>query len=272
MAIKTAIQSSALTSDAALKCFAGRISADRFRGDVAMESAAIALFDKRLAPDEKIKISFQSFYSGDMIENVSSYLNDFRNSPSGTLMICSISTQKDDAGKQIAKIMDKVDISGLYPMQDIMKVLKSQDINALFLTDTQPDAKNPLSPFDNTKSFVIMENMTMTRWHMLCSLLKRLLGKWFAEKPMTPDEMAGFAKSLQAETPDAFLDAVQKYADSLDLRGMFIRDALKDFESRFEKERIKALEKECKTLDIKIADYDRMMLDAITKKDELLAT
>lgn len=272
MAIKTAIQSSALTSDAALKCFAGRISADRFRGDVAMESAAMALFDKRLAPDEKIKISFQSFYSGDMIENVSSYMNDFRHSPSGTLMICSISTQKDDAGKQIAKIMDKVDISGLYPMQDIMKVLKSQDINALFLTDTQPDAKNPLSPFDNTKSFVVMENMTMTRWHMLCSLLKRLLGKWFAEKPMTPDEMAGFAKSLQAETPDAFLDAVQKYADSLDLRGMFIRDALKDFESRFEKERIKALEKECKTLDIKIADYDRMMLDAITKKDELLAT
>ena len=272
MAIKTAITSSALTSEAAQKCFAGRITADRFRGDVAMESAAMALFDKRLADGEKIKIKFQSFYGGNMLDDVKRYMEDFRSSKPGTLMICSVSAQKDEAGKRIEQIMGTMDISGFYPMQDIMKVLKTQDINALFLTDTQPDAKAPLSPFDNTKTFVVVENMTMTRWHMLCSLLKRLLGKWFSEKPMTTEEMAGFAKSLQADTPNAFLDAVQKYADSLDLRGMFIRDALKDFESRFEKERIKALEKECKNLDSQIEDYDRMMLDAITRKDEILAT
>lgn len=272
MAIKTAIQSSALTSEAAQKCFAGRITADRFRGDVAMESAAMALFDKRLADGEKIKIKFQSFYGNDMVSNVRNYMDEFRTSPAGTLMICSVSVQKDEAGKKIAEISGNLDMSGYYPMQDIMKVLKSQDINALFLTDTQPDAKTVLSPFDNTKTFVVVENMTMTRWHMLCSLLKRLLGKWFAEKPMTAEEMAGFAKSLQAETPDAFLDAVQKYADSLDLRGMFIREALGDFESRFEKERIKALEKECQDLEHEANRLDQEILSVLTRKDELLAT
>lgn len=272
MAIKTAIQSSALTSEAAQKCFAGRITADRFRGDVAMESAAMALFDKRLADGEKIKIKFQSFYGGNMVEDVKNYMADFRNRKPGTLMICSVSTQKDEAGKKIDEILKTLDMSGYYPMRDIMQVLSTQGINALFLTDTQPNAKTPMSPFDNTKTFVVMENMTMTRWHMLCSLLKRLLGKWFYEKPMTPEEMNGFAKSLQAETPDAFLEAVQQYADSLDLRGMFIREALGDFESRFEKERIKALEKECQDLEHEANRLDQEILNVLTRKDELLAT
>lgn len=272
MAIKTAIQSTALTSESAQQCFKGRITADRFRGDVAMESAAMALFDKRLADGEKIKIKFQSFYGGNMVEDVKNYMADFRNRKPGTLMICSVSTQKDEAGKKIDEILKTLDMSGYYPMRDIMQVLSTQGINALFLTDTQPNAKTPMSPFDNTKTFVVMENMTMTRWHMLCSLLKRLLGKWFYEKPMTPEEMNGFAKSLQAETPDAFLEAVQHYADSLDLRGMFIREALGDFESRFEKERIKALEKECQDLEHEANRLDQEILSVLTRKDELLAT
>ena len=272
MALKTAIQSTALTSEAAQKCFQGRITADRFRNDVAMESVAMALFDKRLEEGESIRIKFQSFYGNDMVNNVRNYMDEFRNSPAGTLMICSVSAQKDEAGKKIDEITANLDASGYYPMQDIMKVLKSQEVNALFLTDTQPDAKTALSPFDNTKTFVVVENMTMTRWHILCSLLKRLLGKWFSKTPMTTEEMTGFAKSLQAETPDAFLAAIQKYADSLDLRGMFIRDALKDFESRFEKERITALERECKRIDDTVQELDRQMLESLTKKDEILAT
>ena len=156
MAIKTAIQSSALTSEAAQKCFAGRITADRFRGDVAMESAAMALFDKRLADGENIRIKFQSFYGNDMVGNVRAYMDEFRDSPAGTLMICSVSAQKDEAGKKIDEILKTLDMSGYYPMRDIMHVLSTQGINALFLTDTQPDAKTPMSPFDNTKTFVVM--------------------------------------------------------------------------------------------------------------------
>lgn len=272
MSIKNAITSTALTTPMANKCFGDRISADRFRDDVAMESMAKALFDKRLGDGEKIQIRFQSFYGDTAVNCVKDYLSEFKKAGSGSLFICAIPTRKEENGKIIDRLIKEMNISGLYKMADIMAVLKHQGMDSIFLTNTKPDAKTKFSPFDNDKSFVVMENITMARWHMLCSLLKRLLGKWFAEMPMTEDEMNGLAKGLQADTPDVFLSAIQKYADQLDLRGMFIREELKDFESKFEKERIVALEQEAKTLDNQMDDCEKTLLELATKKDEILAT
>lgn len=272
MPIKTAIQSTALTSDAAVRCFGRRINADRFRGDVAMESMARALFDKRLHEGESIHISLHTFYGDSATNDIKNLMDSFKNAVAGTLMICSVSVRQDDAGKFIDKIEKELNTDGLYQMKDMTAGLKAQKTNALFYTDTQPDAKQPRSPFDNTKTFIIMENLTMVRWHMLCSLLKRFLGKWFSEVPMTEDELRNYANGLQQDTPDVFLDAMQAYADSLDLRGMFIREALSDFETRFEKERIQALEHEAKQIEKDMDSYEKEILKLMTRKDDVLAT
>lgn len=272
MPIKSPIKSTALTTDMAVKCFGHRITADRFREDVAMESMARALFDKRLKDGESVNIHLRTLYGDSTIENIKEYLDGFKNAPAGTLEICSVVVRQDNSGTIVDRIEKELDFSGLYPMKDLIAGLRSQKTNALFYTDTQPNDKTPRSPFDNTKTFIVIENLTMIRWHMLCSLLKRFLGKWFSETPMTEAELRDMANGLQQDSPDTFLKAMQTYADSLDLRGMFIREALVDFDTRFEKERVKALEKEAQHIEKELDSYEQEMLRLMSRKDDLLAT
>ena len=189
--LRDIVSETALTTPIARKYFEGRISAQSYRGDVVMETVCDALFDKRLQEGESIRVKQHSaYYSGGAL-NLNDWMEEFRAAPEGSLYICSINTSKNESGKWKADAEKRLEEMGYFQMKDIELAMNQAKIVSAFWTNTQPDAKTRMSPFDNTKTIVLMENINMTRWHMLCLLIVRLLGKWFST-PLTPEEKLGF--------------------------------------------------------------------------------
>lgn len=265
--LKDIVSGTALTTPIARKYFEGRISTPTFRGDTVMETVCNALFDKRLQEGESIRVKQEHhYYSGGAI-HLQEFLEAFNQAPEGSLYICSINVSKDHSGEWKAEMEKALSDMGLYPMKDIDMSMNKAKIVSAFWTNTQPDAQTRLSPFDNTKTIVLMENINMMRWHMLCMLIVRLLGKWFAT-PMTPEEKAGFQASLREEKPDALLAAAQAYAATLDFRGQYIRSSLGGIETRFAKERVAVLEKEVARIDNEMDRKSREIGVLLAQREE----
>lgn len=265
--LRDIVSETALTTPIARKYFEGRISAQSYRGDVVMETVCDALFDKRLQEGESIRVKQHSaYYSGGAL-NLNDWMEEFRAAPEGSLYICSINTSKNESGKWKADTEKRLEEMGYFQMKDIELAMNQAKIVSAFWTNTQPDAKTRMSPFDNTKTIVLMENINMTRWHMLCLLIVRLLGKWFST-PLTPEEKLGFQASLREETADKLREAAQAYADTLDFRGQFIRSALGGIETRFAKEKTKQLESECQRIEDNIVRKSREIGQLIAQKEE----
>ena len=269
--LKNVVQSTALTTPMARKYFENRIKVQPYRGDTAMETVCYALFDKRLQEGESICVEQASqYYTGGTL-NLGEFFTRFKNAPDGSLYICSINVGKNESGKWKAEAEQMLAEAGYFQMKDIEAAMNNAKIVSAFWTNTQPDAKTRLSPFDNTKTIVLMENINMMRWHMLTLLIVRLLGKWFSV-PLTPEEKAGFQASLREQTHDKLLEAAQAYADTLDFRGRFIRDTLGGIETRFAKERAKQLEAECSRIERDIEKKSREIGNLITQKEEAEAS
>ena len=265
--LRDIVSETALTTPIARKYFEGRISAPAYRGDVAMETVCYALFDKRLQEGESIRVQQKSvYYSGGSL-NLSDWMDEFRNAPDGSLYICSINVSKNESGNWKAEAEKDLEDMGYFQMKDIEMAMSQANVVSAFWTNTRPDAKTRMSPFDNTKTIVLMENINMSRWHTLCMLLVRLLGKWFAN-PLTAEEKMGFQASLREETSAKLLEAAQAYADTLDFRGQYIRDTLGGIETRFAKERTAQLENECQRIERDIEAKSCEIGRLIAQKEE----
>ena len=265
--LRDIVSETALTTPIARKYFEGRISAQPYRGDVVMETVCYALFDKRLQEGESIRVVQKSVYYNGGALNLADWMDEFRNAPDGSLYICSINPGKTGSGEWKAEAEKTLADMGYFQMKDIEMAMKQAKIVSAFWTNTQPDAKTRMSPFDNTKTIVLMENINMSRWHTLCMLIARLLGKWFST-PLTPEEKAGFQASLREDTATQLLEAAQAYADTLDFRGQYIRSTLGGIETRFAKERAKQLEDECQRIERDIDERSRQIGQLLAKKEE----
>lgn len=264
-----AITSTPLTGGMADECFNGRIECAEFRGDVSVAAAARALFDKRLKNKEHIRIQLQPLYYN---ENFSAdpIVDAAHNLKSGDLKIVSISAREADLGKWVPVVREGLKDKGLYELEAIEKWMASTPTTALVYTDKPYDPKIPRSPVDNKKTLIVVENLIMPRWHLIGALLPRFLGYWFQEHPRTKEEL-DMLNGFMSDSPDSLLAAFEQYAKAYDFRGMAIRNQLKDFEVKFAKGKVKALENQCKSLDDQIKNYSRQMGDALRKKEDILA-
>lgn len=207
---KTAITASPLTGDLAEDCFGERIECANFRSDVSLAATARVLFDKRLADKEKIRITLTPLYYNDGFP-AAQIKDAAMNLKCGDLKIFSVSTKTADLGKWIPAAKDALKDSGLYELEAIEKWFAATPTTALVYTDKPYDPKIPRSPVDNSKTIVIVENMILSRWHLIGALLPRFLGKWFNEKPRTADETT-MLQGFMAESPDILNAAFEKYA------------------------------------------------------------
>ena len=265
---KTAITASPLSGGMADSCFS-RINASAFRGDVSVSSVARVLFDKRLGADEQVNINLTPLYYGSgfktaPIEDGVSKLK------SGDVMVFSISARSEDSGKWVQPVKEAISNRGLYELEGLEKWFESFKTTALIFTDQPYDPKIPRSPTGNTKSVVVIETLTMQKWHLIGSLLTRFLGKWFEEKPRTADETA-MLNALIGSSADDVSAFFEKYAKAYDFRGMAIRNKLADFEVKFAKERLAALEVKASSFDQKITDLSRKIGDLLKQKEDTLA-
>lgn len=266
---ETPITSLPLVGGLADDSFEGRIQAATFRQDVSMAAVARALFDKRLGPKETIKIDLTPMYYSSE-NNLRGVDEIARGLKSGMLHVVSVSARADDSGKWIDGVRESLKGSKLYELEALHHWFASTGTTAVVFTDKPYDPKIPRSPVDNTKTLVVLENMTIARWHLVTALLPRFLGKWFQAAPRTPEETK-MINGLASEAPDAFVTAIHTYAEKYDFRGVAIHNKLKDFEVKFAKTKVKALEEKCQVYDRQVKELSTRLGRILKEKEDTLA-
>lgn len=269
--IKSAIRQTALTSQRADEYFKGKIEAAKMNDDVSMAATCRLLFGPRLKDDESIHVTNESFVmrEGATFDFLKDRLDGIR---SGDLIIYNILCAGGAGANWRDLAKPFLDASGLHPMDDIIKFMDANKMKALVYTNKPHVASEPKSPFDNDATIILIEGINATRWHMIQLLLRRLMGRWFHEQPFTAEETAGVINGLQGDSEEPYLEAVRKYAETLDFRSGFIRQQLNGFEKRFEKERIAQLENKVERIDREMNEMLANLGRKQSEREDIVAT
>ena len=269
--IKSSIRQTALTSQQAEEYFQGKIEAARMNDDVSMAATCRVLFGPRLKDGETIKVTNDTFVvrEGSTFDFLDGCL---ANMTDGNLIVYNILCAQGQGTNWRENAKPFLDKAGLFAMDDIMKFMEANKMKALVYTNKPHDPKEPKSPFDNSATIILIEGLNATRWHMIQLLLRRLMGKWFYEQPLTAEETEGIINGLQGTDEAPYLELVRKYAETLDFRAGFIRKQLEGFEKRFEKERIKQLEDKAARIDREMDELLRKLGDKQGQREDIIAT
>lgn len=270
---KENISETALTTVTAEGIFNNRITADNFRGDATFAATARALFHQRILANERIRIGFTNTVLHGGCVDAQTITDTVSDMTDGDLKILSVSVRSDSGdgwAKKCKKTMHEC-LPDMYEMDDICSFMSRNGMNAVIFTNAPHDPAVPKSPTTNTKTIVVIESLSLTRWHFLQTIISRLLAKWFTEKPLTAEERDGIIMGLKAETPGLYIDAINRYAEQLDLRGENIKAKLSDFEVRFEKERADSMEKALSSIDRRISEYSEKIGEQLVERDRTVA-
>lgn len=263
------IKSTPLTTQSADHAFANKISGDTFNGDQSLVALARALYGKRLKEGEQIRIrsanaSYGQKVDYDFLEGIVSGLH------AGDFQIVSLPRGTSNSGDWIQDARQAMSGLGLYEIEALSRWFESSSIRALVYAERPFDPKIPQSPVNSTKSIVLIENMTVARWHAMGIVMPRLLSAWFQDCPRTTEETA-FVKSLNDKTPDRFLDYLRTCANEYDFRTDMIKNLLSDFEVKHTKLKIRAAEDHLADIERHIKDVMATLGVYLRNKDEALA-
>ena len=268
--IKTAIKQTAITSARANEYFINKIDGATMNDDVSMTATCRALFGPRLQEKERIAVLQKTHM---VRENVpfDAVLDDVRSVKPGTLMIYNILNPGNSTINWMETLRGQMANISLYPLEDIEHWFKHNGIKALVYTNSPHDPKVPKSPVDNSASVIFIEGLNMSRWHTIQTLIGRLMGKWFVEKPMTDEERQGIILAMNKGDEQLYLSTIEKYASTLDFRSGFIRQKLNGFEKRFEKERIQQLQNEQQSIERKLDELERKIGEQLMHREDIIA-
>jgi len=116
---------------------------------------------------------------------------------------------------------------------------------------------------------LIVDNLDLRKYHYLqCSTLAFL--PWYFDKTagITEDEME-LIQSLREKTPDRYLACLNKIAENMNFREMFIRNKLRGFETRFLRNEIANIKDEIGGLIGRIDEYNSSIASFLRSKSDL---
>lgn len=273
---KDIINTTALTTETADRCFKDRITGDHFRGDHSVLATARALFGNRLKEGDQIKISCkeiwgidQSFYNfASLIKNVK---DSAKNLKRGELDIWSVGVREGDAGKWVEDAKTALNETGLYELEALEKwFAQSASTHALVYSDQPYDPKIPKSPVNNAKTILILENVSIRHWHLIAALLPRLLGDWFREKPRTAKETE-LCLAFNGDSADKVQEFFNEIAKQYDFRSAEIKALLNGFESQYARQKVKLLQERAENTENRIRELMRQIGQEQKAKEQTLA-
>lgn len=263
------IAETAMTTSIANTCFDSRIFGESYRGDVSLIAAARVWYDKRLKDGERIHITHTSMRVGDM--EFQGLVRQAAKVQRGDLKVVDLSTYgHTDVDWKAAVKSALAENEDLFAMDALEKWFETGSVNALVYLDRPYDPKIPKSPLDSSRAVVFVERLTVPRWHMIGGLMPRLLNDWFREQSRTQEETA-LANAFLAETKDPLLKAFADYAATCNFRELSIRNLLQDFETKFAKQKVSALERSSQDIARRLDELYQEIGHQLRQREDILA-
>ena len=179
------------------------------------------------------------------------------------------------SNSSVLDVINLVDYSGVtedFPVNDLIAELPIGYHMLVKVTELfRKNFKCPPYCFINEelKSVVIVtKNLEIKHFHLLQCALVGMMPWYFDTKNIDEDRMA-LIYSMKEKSSDNYIKALQKIADKVDFRTGFIKNALKGFETQFEKKKITELEASIRNYNSNIEDLSYRISQALTKIREL---
>ena len=119
-------------------------------------------------------------------------------------------------------------------------------------------------------SILFVEKLNLKTWHYLqCAILAFLPWYFDKESGVTENEMV-LIKSLEGNSSEEYLKALENIAAKFDFRNDFIKSQLKGFETVYIEQMIQSIENQIRNLDTEIRDYSTAISARLVSKDDCM--
>ena len=230
----------------------GHIGWAKFRGDESFGMTLRAMLHHRVDPEQPFSMQLKTTSvtkdlldedPEDFCEKLVS-LDLLTGKVNDTLYIADIAGKPEHIERAIAHIdhvvgqHDGIFFRYTQPEEDFCVFFAQRKIPIRFLLDRE-----------NRNTIVLVGGMGMQHWHLIQGLIIRYLPWYFAEKPLTPEEMT-FLKTCTNRYAPAYETACEPFQNIIDWRSADVKTKLKGFETVFDREKLDHVMRE-------IADAER---------------
>lgn len=232
------------------------IPSQAYNRDISFVSTLRALVHPRMGEGEYINVSFaQSSYSSDTFRSNrpsrvihAMYDNDYYGH--GDFVVHNVACDADSVETNFKTLAEN--FCEIYPsfvrIEKVTDFFRNQ-FNALCFV--APEKKQVV---------LFVERLDTRRMHYIqCGIFAYLPWYFDPSKGVTADEME-LIKSLREKSPNKYINCLEKAAEKYDFRTMHIKEALKGFETRFERMEVLKVQSE---IERKLRDI-RALEDQIT--------
>lgn len=254
---RNAISSTPYTTADANDLFNNKIYGDGFNGDYTFLSTLRALVYSRMQEDDTLRLRFKasSYTQSDVrtyaADRMFSAMIGSTDSFDNSLIVHNLKGSADD-NEACMNLFDQKfceTFSGFIPVDKVAAFYqKSFDVRCF----VDPERK---------ASIIVVKNLDLRRMHYLqCSILAVL--PWYLDpsKGVTELEME-LIRSMRENTSDPYMECLRKMIKEYDFRTARIKNLLRGFETRADRDRMQALEAEMSSLREQIRDYNRYIGD-----------
>lgn len=217
----------------------GKISTFSYRGDYSMVSTVRALLAERIGDDSIFLIANTirgDIKNGNRLAN-RIYENSYHYTCPDRQSITFIDFRGDETSKEIFEELDRTQFhDGFIQLQDVGHYFNQN--------------KMLVRAFVNEKdrsSIVVVDNMTMKKWHAIQSMIPRFVPWYFVDKPLEDIEIRLLESLIHRYKPE-YEKAIEEIAAKYDLRSLKIRNSLAGFEGLFLKKQLRSTRDEINTV------------------------
>jgi len=252
-----------LTNDIAGRLF-DNINAANFSTDRTFAATLRALLHKRLPAGQSVAMTLLPLGRAATTPDI--IAGDIRCSDTGHDYTIYIAYPQDKSmGSQILEAVRSDFGQGTryyntHTLQEDLRVFYIKKLNGLFYTSSN-------------SAIIFLDYLDIRRFHALQMMIPKYLPALFADSPLTYEETA-LLKSLGARSSDEYERRIEQFAQQMDMRGEMIRTRLKGFETVFEQEQVRDVERVLEKFqrDYQVAlDNLRLTLGSMQSQQILLA-
>lgn len=231
------------------------IKGDRFGGDESFVATLRALLHERSQGEEVVLYIYSDVWTPDLIvtdyprpEDLFEFLHSTPSGDKSSIKVIGVTGRQANIDKVLSMYDDPENgFFATYP-----EYPEAEDLRAFVRNRARLNARFYVGK-SGRETIIVCENLNLPAYHLLQSLVPRLLPQFFAEAPLDADELA-LLEALTLRTATEYERCLSKLAERLDLREFTIKRIIGDFEKAGRREEI------CRTQQ-KIARYKKEVAD-----------
>ena len=163
-------------------------------------------------------------------------------------------------GEKVLEALDSLFVEGMDGYHELtdVKAFVSVNMDARFYINSETKT-----------TLVVVNRLTMSKYHFLQALISRFIPWYFADKPLTEQDRA-LVKSCSVRQSSDYERIIAEYADQIDLRKVQIQMIIGDFEKNARKEQIKNADRELSRVNDSIRENLEQFTRLCDKRDRAM--